>query len=77
MWATVHAFAHSDLAGMTLIPAPKCGHTLLDHGRDRELLTEVTENCRFPVPLRLPTGLNQRCQVPNYRAGLAERVTTV
>ena len=34
MWATLHAFEHSDLAGMTPIPAPKCGQHCLDHGRE-------------------------------------------
>jgi len=29
MWATLHAFEHNNLEGMTLIPAPKYGHTLL------------------------------------------------
>ena len=26
MWATPHAFAHNNLNGTTLIPAPKYGH---------------------------------------------------
>ena len=29
MWATLHAFEHNNLDGMTLIPAPKYGQTLL------------------------------------------------
>jgi hypothetical protein len=29
MWATPHAFEHNNLVGMTLIPAPKYGQTLL------------------------------------------------
>ena len=29
MWATLHAFEHNNLDGMTLIPAPKYGLTLL------------------------------------------------
>ena len=29
MWATLHPFEHNNLDGMTLIPAPKYGHTLL------------------------------------------------
>ena len=29
MWATLHAFEHNNLDGMTLIPAPRYGQTLL------------------------------------------------
>ncbi|HZW92284.1 MAG TPA: hypothetical protein VFF64_04865 [Candidatus Eremiobacteraceae bacterium] len=29
MWATLHAFEHNNLDGMTLIAAPKYGQTLL------------------------------------------------
>jgi len=29
LWAALHAFEHNNLDGMTLIPAPKYGHTLL------------------------------------------------
>jgi len=29
MWATLHAFTHNNLDGMTLTPAPKYGHSLL------------------------------------------------
>jgi len=29
MWATLHAFEHNNLDGLTLIPAPKYGQTLL------------------------------------------------
>jgi hypothetical protein len=29
MWATLHAFEHNNLGGMTLIPAPKYGQALL------------------------------------------------
>src|SRR5208282_1126243 len=28
-WATLHTFEHNNLGGMTLIPAPKYGQTLL------------------------------------------------
>ena len=40
MWATPHAFAHNNLNGTTLIPAPKYGQTYFNHGRDRALLTD-------------------------------------
>ena len=36
MWATLHAFEHNNLDGITLIPAPKCGQTRFDHGRRRK-----------------------------------------
>ena len=29
IWATLHAFEHNNLGGMTLIPAPRYGQTLL------------------------------------------------
>ena len=29
MWATLHTFEHNNLDGMTLIPVPKYGQTLL------------------------------------------------
>ena len=35
MWATVHAFEHNNLDGMTLIPAPKYGRSCIDHGREK------------------------------------------
>ena len=63
MWATLHAFEHNNLDGMTLIPAPKYGQTLL-----RSWAFAFTD---------IPNGLRQMCQFQTRAVGLAERVTTV
>jgi hypothetical protein len=60
MWATVRAFEHNNLDRMTLIPAPKYGHTLL---RSRARTTSISyhlieEQRRNPVGFTFqPDGL--------------------
>ena len=46
MWATLHAFEHNNLDGMTLIPAPKYGQTLLGHGRETSISDHLVEEWR-------------------------------
>ena len=54
MWATLHAFEHNNLDRMTLIPAPKYGRTLLEHGR-RENIDQGGTN----EPERMRAGLQK------------------
>lgn len=60
MWATLHAFEHNNLDGMTLIPAPKYGQTLLrSWARKRRSASHLVEEWR-PKTLRfLSEGLLQ------------------
>jgi hypothetical protein len=43
MWATLHAFEHSNLDGMTLISAPKYGQTLLRSWARKHLSDHVVK----------------------------------
>jgi len=43
MWATLHAFEHNNLDGMTLIPAPKYVQALLRSWARKHLSDHVVE----------------------------------
>jgi hypothetical protein len=63
MWATLRTFEHNKLDGMTLIPAPKYGQTLLP-----------TWAFAFHWVPRMSAP---NMPISNYCTGFAERVTTV
>ena len=46
MWATLHAREHNDLDGMTLIPAPKYGQTLLRSWARKHVSDHLVEEWR-------------------------------
>jgi hypothetical protein len=49
IWATLHAFAYNNLDGITLIPAPKYGQTLL-RSWARENIDQLVEEWRPEYP---------------------------
>ena len=86
MWATLHTFEHNNLGGMTLIPAPKYGQTLLRSWarkhRSAITLLKMSPEC-FGLHIRSGCPcLHQMCQFqttapalpresPRYSAGSA------
>ncbi len=68
MWATLHAFEHNNLGGMTLIPAPKYGQTLL---RSMGAKTSISDHLDFTITV---SSLEETCRATFHRYGLGEKL---